>query len=91
VGSRVGLDIVVNRKIPTPFRDSNSRLSSPKPSITLLSYPGSYVTPSTSSKYLYSKHDKATHPEQHEAIAAVHIQAFHMHLVRVSEYFGFLK
>jgi hypothetical protein len=43
VGLRAGLDAVVRRKIPIPYRDLNTRSSSPKPSTTPLSYPGSLV------------------------------------------------
>jgi hypothetical protein len=39
VGSRIGLDAVAKRKIPSPCRDSNPR----SPSAKLLSYPGSYL------------------------------------------------
>jgi hypothetical protein len=39
VGPRAGLDAVVRRKIPSPYRDSNPLSSSPKPSAIPLSYP----------------------------------------------------
>jgi hypothetical protein len=41
VGSRVGLDAVVKRKIPSPCRDSNPRSSNPQPNAIPLSYPSS--------------------------------------------------
>jgi hypothetical protein len=41
VGPRACLDVVVKRKIPSPCRDSNPRSSSPLPSATPMSYPGS--------------------------------------------------
>jgi hypothetical protein len=34
VGPRAGLDAVVKRKIPSPYRDSNNRSSSPRPNAT---------------------------------------------------------
>jgi hypothetical protein len=43
IGGWVGPRAVVRRKIPSPYRDSNHRSSSPKPSDTPLSYPGSWV------------------------------------------------
>jgi hypothetical protein len=42
VGPRAGLNAVVKRKIPSPCRDSNPRLSKPQPSGLLLSYPISF-------------------------------------------------
>jgi hypothetical protein len=42
VDPRAGLDVVVKRKIPSHYRDSNPRSSSPQPSAIPLSYPGSY-------------------------------------------------
>jgi hypothetical protein len=40
VGPRAGLDEVVKRKIPSTYRDSNPRSSSPEPSAIPLNYPG---------------------------------------------------
>jgi hypothetical protein len=39
VGPRAGLDAVMKREIPSPYRDSNLRSSSPYPSAIPLSYP----------------------------------------------------
>jgi hypothetical protein len=44
VGPRAGLDTVVKSNIPSPCWDSNPRSSSPQPSATLLSYPGSNIS-----------------------------------------------
>jgi hypothetical protein len=43
VGSRAGPDAVVNRKIPSNYRDSNPWSSSPQPSVIPLSYSGSWL------------------------------------------------
>jgi hypothetical protein len=37
------MDVVIRRKIPSPYRDSNPRSSSPSPIAILLSYLGSYT------------------------------------------------
>jgi hypothetical protein len=42
VGPRAGLDTAVKRKIPSPWRDSNPRSSSPQPSTIPLGYPGTF-------------------------------------------------
>jgi hypothetical protein len=41
MGPRAGLNAVVKRKIPSPFRDPNPRPSIPYPSAISLSHPGS--------------------------------------------------
>jgi hypothetical protein len=41
MGARAGLDAVVRRNIPSPYRDSNPHPSSPQSSAIPLSYPGS--------------------------------------------------
>jgi hypothetical protein len=41
VEPKAGLDVVVKRKIPSPYRHSNPQSYSPLPSAIPLSYPGS--------------------------------------------------
>jgi hypothetical protein len=58
VGPKAGLDaVVVMGKIPSPYRDSNPRASSPQPSAIPLSYPaiqlGMKIAKNAFGKYVY--------------------------------------
>jgi hypothetical protein len=47
---RAGLDAMVRRKIPIPYRDSNPQSCGPYSSAVALSYPGSWIVEEPTSK-----------------------------------------
>jgi hypothetical protein len=57
VGTITGLDVVVKRKTPSPYQNSNLRSCIPSPSAIPLSYPGSYWLHFSSFKFQFISRD----------------------------------
>jgi hypothetical protein len=60
VGTRVGLDAVVHRKLSCPCRESNPGRSTRSPSLYRLRYPGAYIYISGSEVSLVLRYDGGT-------------------------------